>query len=80
MRLTGAVASSIRWHFFLLGAGFLLLGPQIISNMELLFETTWVVNSVVIAGFLFLIVVSNFVVQGGCWNRSRYGRESARCW
>jgi SAM-dependent methyltransferase len=63
MRQTGAVASSIRWHFFFLGAGFLLLEAQIISKMALLFGTTWMVNSIVIAGLLSLIVASNFVVQ-----------------
>ncbi len=63
MRQTGSVASSIRWHFFFLGAGFLLLEAQIISKMALLFGTTWMVNSIVIAGLLSLIVCSNFVVQ-----------------
>ncbi|MBZ5662417.1 MAG: methyltransferase domain-containing protein [Acidobacteriia bacterium] len=63
MRQTGAVVSSIRWHFFFLGAGFLLLEAQIISKMALLFGTTWLVNSIVIAGLLVLIVASNFVVQ-----------------
>ena len=63
MRQTGSVASSIRWHFFFLGAGFLLLESQIVSRMALLFGTTWMVNSIVIAGVLFLIVASNFVVQ-----------------
>ena len=63
MRQTGAVVSSLRWHFFFLGAGFLLLEAQIISKMALLFGTTWLVNSIVIAGLLLLIVVSNFLVQ-----------------
>ncbi len=60
---TGTVVSSIRWHFFFLGAGFLLLEAQIISKMALLFGTTWMVNSIVIAGLLMLIVASNFFVQ-----------------
>ena len=63
MRQTGTVVSSLRWHFFFLGAGFLLLEAQIISKMALLFGTTWVVNSIVIAGLLMLIVASNFLVQ-----------------
>ena len=63
MRGTGTVVSSLRWHFFFLGAGFLLLEAQIISKMALLFGTTWVVNSIVIAGLLLLIVASNFLVQ-----------------
>jgi len=63
MRRTGAAVSSIRWHFFFLGAGFLLLEAQIVSKMALLFGTTWLVNSIVIAGLMLLIVASNFLVQ-----------------
>ncbi len=63
MRQTGAIVSSLRWHFFFLGAGFMLLEAQIISKMALLFGTTWLVNSIVIAGLLLLIVASNFLVQ-----------------
>ena len=63
MRQTGAIAGSLRWHFFFLGAGFLLLEAQIVSKMALLFGTTWLVNSIVIGGLLLLIVASNVVVQ-----------------
>ncbi len=63
MRQTGAIVGSLRWHFFFLGAGFLLLEAQIISKMALLFGTTWLVNSIVIAGLMILIVASNFLVQ-----------------
>lgn len=60
---TGIRLHSIQWHFFFLGAGFLLLEAQIVSKMALLFGTTWLVNSIVIAGLLLLIVASNFLVQ-----------------
>ena len=60
---TGVEISILRWHFFFLGAGFLLLEAQTISRMALLFGTTWVVNSIVIAGFLLLIVAANFLVE-----------------
>src|SRR2546425_2929026 len=63
LRDTGAGLRSTRWHFFFLGAGFLLLEAQIISKMALLFGTTWVVNSIVIAGLLSLIVAANLVVK-----------------
>lgn len=63
LRETGTALRSLRWHFFFLGAGFLLLEAQIISKMALLFGTTWVVNSIVIAGVLVLIVGSNFLVE-----------------
>ncbi len=42
---------------------FLLLEAQIISKMALLFGTTWVVNSIVIAALLSLIVGANFLVH-----------------
>lgn len=63
MRRTGTAVRSLRWHFFFLGAGFLLLEAQIISKMALLFGTTWVVNSIVIAGLLLLILAANLLVQ-----------------
>jgi spermidine synthase len=63
LRDTGAEVRSTRWHFFFLGAGFLLLEAQIISKMALLFGTTWIVNSIVISGLLLLIVAANFLVQ-----------------
>lgn len=63
LREVGIEARSLRWHFFFLGAGFLLLEAQIISKMALLFGTTWVVNSIVIAGLLVLIVASNLIVE-----------------
>jgi len=63
VRQTGNAGHSVRWHFFFLGAGFLLLEAQIISKMALLFGTTWVVNSVVVGGLLLLLVVSNLLVE-----------------
>ena len=62
LRDTGAPASSIRWHFFFLGAGFMLLEAQIVSKMALLFGTTWLVNSIVIGGLLLLILAANALV------------------
>ena len=63
VRDTGTAMRSLRWHFFFLGAGFLLLEAQIVSKMALLFGTTWVVNSIVIAALLSLIVGANFLVN-----------------
>ena len=63
IRQTGGGGRSIHWHFFFLGAGFLLLESQIISRMALLFGTTWLVNSIVIAGLLLLIVAANLLVE-----------------
>ncbi|HXZ18500.1 MAG TPA: hypothetical protein VEG63_01045 [Candidatus Acidoferrales bacterium] len=63
LRSTGTAGRGIEWHFFFLGSGFLLLETQIISKMALVFGTTWVVNSVVIAALLLLIVGSNLLVE-----------------
>jgi spermidine synthase len=63
VRDTGTRTRSIRWHFFFLGAGFMLLEVQIVSKMALLFGTTWLVNSIVIGGLLLLILLSNLVVN-----------------
>jgi len=63
MARTGQGAVRIHWHFFFLGAGFLLLEVQIISKIALLFGTTWVVNSIVVAALLSLIVAANATVS-----------------
>lgn len=63
LRDAGISPKSLHWHFFFLGAGFLLLEAQIISRVALLFGTTWVVNSIVIGGLLLLVVGANFVVN-----------------
>ena len=61
LRDMGTPIRALNWHFFFLGAGFLLLEAQIISKMALLFGTTWLVNSIVIAGLLILILAANAV-------------------
>jgi spermidine synthase len=63
IRNTGESVQTINWHFFFLGAGFLLLEAQIVSRMAMLFGTTWLVNSIVIAAILVLIVAVNFLVE-----------------
>ena len=61
-RLKGS-AKGIEWHFFFLGAAFMLLEVQIISKAALLFGTTWLVNSIVISTLLLFILLSNLVVS-----------------
>lgn len=63
LRETGTPLGSLQWHFFFLGAAFMLLEAQIISRMALLFGTTWLVNSIVISGLMVLIVAANLVVH-----------------
>ncbi len=54
--------SRIRWDFFFLGAGFMLIEVQAISKLALLYGTTWTVNVVVISAVLFMIIVANLRV------------------
>lgn len=49
-------------HFFFLGAGFMLLETRGVTELSLLFGSTWIVNSVVIAAFLTMAILANFVV------------------
>jgi SAM-dependent methyltransferase len=63
LRATGTTGRQLEWHFFFLGAGFLLMETQIISKMALLFGTTWLVNAIAIGALLLLIVGANAVVE-----------------
>ena len=63
MQRTSVALTSSHWHFFLLGAGFMLLEAQIVSKMALLFGVTWLVNSIVISGLLLLIAAANVLVH-----------------
>ena len=63
IRQMSRTEGSVDLHFLLLGAGFMLLEAQIVSRMALLFGTTWMVNSIVISGLLFLIVAANLAYQ-----------------
>jgi spermidine synthase len=50
-------------HLFLLGAGFLLLETSGVTRLSLLFGSTWVVNAVVIASFIFMAFLANTFVM-----------------
>lgn len=54
-------ARGLRVHFFLLGAGFLLLETKSITELSLLFGSTWVVNSTVIVAFLGMALLANLI-------------------
>jgi hypothetical protein len=47
------------WHFWLLGAAFLLIEFKIITELALLFGTTWLVNSLAISGVLIMVLLAN---------------------
>ena len=63
LRRVGIGRGSFDGHFFFLGAAFLLLEVHIVSKMALLFGTTWIVNSLVVAGILLLVVGANLLVE-----------------
>jgi len=67
-RLVAWKASPKYWHFFFLGAGFLLLETKAVTELSLLFGSTWVVNSVVIGAFLIMALLATALV--GVWNIS----------
>ena len=55
------------WHFFWLGAAFLLLEVQNISRASVVLGNTWVVNAVIIGGILLMILAAN--VLEACFPR-----------
>jgi SAM-dependent methyltransferase len=50
-------------HFFFLGSAFFLLETKSVTEMALLFGSTWIVNAVVIAAILTMIVLANLLVE-----------------
>ena len=54
------------WHFWLLGAAFLLIEFKSITEFALLFGTTWLVNALAISGVLMMSLAANLVVL---WRR-----------
>ena len=53
----------IDWHFFFLGAAFLLVETHNVGKLALIFGTTWIVNSWVISAILLLILLANICVE-----------------
>ncbi|MCI0355666.1 MAG: hypothetical protein L0099_11600, partial [Acidobacteria bacterium] len=51
-----------QWHFFFLGAAFLLLEVQNISKAAVVLGNTWQVNAVIISAILALILLANWLV------------------
>jgi hypothetical protein len=50
------------WHFWLLGAAFLLVEFKSITELALLFGTTWIVNALAVSGVLLMVLLANLVV------------------
>lgn len=57
-----ALKTNENLQFFLLGAGFLLLETKSVTEMSLLFGSTWLTNVVVIGSFLVMAILANVVV------------------
>jgi spermidine synthase len=49
------------WHFFFMGAAFMLLEVQNISKASVVLGNTWQVNGVIVSGVLCMILLSNLV-------------------
>jgi len=49
------------WHFFFLGAAFLLLEVQNISKASVVLGNTWEVNAVIVSGVLAMILMANLL-------------------
>ncbi|MBT3413551.1 MAG: hypothetical protein HOI59_03910 [Nitrospina sp.] len=60
------------WTLFLLGASFLLLETKSVTEMSLLFGSTWQVNILVFASILMLIFAANlFILRKGPFDKTR---------
>lgn len=51
------------YHFFFLGAAFLLLEVQNISKAAVILGNTWLVNAVIISGILLMILFANLIAE-----------------
>ena len=57
------VWSRTHWHFFFLGAAFLLLEVQNISKAAVVLGNTWSVNAVIISAILAMILAANYLAS-----------------
>lgn len=62
-KFTGLISNwhTSHWHFFFLGAVFLLLEVQNISKAVVVLGNTWWVNAVIISGIRVMILLANFI-------------------
>jgi hypothetical protein len=56
-------AGSFDLQMFLLGTAFILLETRMVTELSLLFGSTWIVNSCVFAGVLIMVLASNIVIE-----------------
>lgn len=51
------------WHFFLMGAAFMLLETQNISKASVVLGNTWLVNAVIVSSIMLMILLSNLIAM-----------------
>lgn len=59
----GSLSRGDNLHFFLLGLGFLLLETKAVTELALVFGSTWSVNAVVIGAFLTMSLLANALMM-----------------
>lgn len=65
LRRDALVPRGFSWHFFFLGAGFLLLETKNVVNFQLLFGATWLVNALVFIAILGLVLAAVLLTRRG---------------
>jgi hypothetical protein len=55
-------AQGMNWHFFFLGGAFLLIEFKIITELALLFGSTWIVNAIAVSAVLVMVLLANWLV------------------
>jgi SAM-dependent methyltransferase len=66
-KMLASSSTDFSGYFFLLGVGFMLIEVKSISDLSLLFGSTWLVNSVVITSVLVMILLANALVMRFKW-------------
>ena len=56
-------ALNVDFHFFFLGSAFLLIEVKSITELALVFGSTWIINSIVISAILVMVLLANLYVS-----------------
>lgn len=60
-QINRGTSNVLNWELFFLGAGFMLLETRALSDLSLLFGSTWMVNTAVISGVMVCILFGNWL-------------------
>jgi hypothetical protein len=63
LRKAGVRSKNIDWHLFFMGSAFLLIETKAVTTLALIFGSTWIVNSIVIAAILIVILLANLLTE-----------------